>query len=124
MITSIKSVRGSRSYLAPNSFLAKALPVIFIMQSLPDIRGIDLPAFKSLPDLTVLQDKYPVRGQRDALQDMGRKQHSPILFIARNLLVQIFRTLEIQAVDRLVQKEQPGFQGKSRDQKCFFPVSG
>ena len=43
----IKSVRGSRSYLAPNSFFAKALPVIFIMQCLPDIRGTYLPAFKS-----------------------------------------------------------------------------
>ena len=39
-------------------------------------------------------------------------------------LVQVFRTLEIQAIDRFVQKEQSGFQGKSRDQKCFFPVPG
>ena len=94
------------------------------MQCLPDICGIDLPAFKSLPDLTIFQDKNPVRGQRNALQDMGRKQHSPILFIAQNLLVQIFRALEIQTVDRLIQEEQSGFQGKSRNQKCFFSVPG
>ncbi len=62
----MKRVRGSRSYFAPNNFLAKALPVIFIMQRLPYILGIDLPAFKCLPDSAVLQDKYPVRSQRDA----------------------------------------------------------
>jgi len=88
------------------------------MQSLPDIRGIDLPAFKSLPDLTVLQDKYPVRGQRDALQDVGGKQHSPMLLIAQNLPVQIFRTLEIKAVDRLVQKEQSGLL------EWLYPIRG
>ena len=85
------------------------------MQHLPDIRGIDLPAFKSLPDLTVLQDKYPVRGQRDALQNVGGKQHSSMLLIPRNQLIQIFRALEIQAIDRLVQEKQSGFQGKNRD---------
>ena len=78
------------------------------MQSLPDIRGIDLSAFKGLPDLTVLQDKYPVRGQRDALQDVGGKQDGSMLLIAQNLLVQIFRALEIQAIDRLVQEKRIG----------------
>ena len=38
-----------------------------------------------------------------------------MLLIAQNLLVQIFRALEIQAIDRLVQEKQSGFQGKSRD---------
>lgn len=108
-ITSMKKVRGSRSYFAPNSFLAKALPVIFIMQSLPDIFGIDLPAFKLLPDPAVLQDKYPVRSQRDALQDVGGKQHSSMLLIPRNLLIQVFRALEVQPVDRLIRKDQSGF---------------
>ena len=95
-----------------------------MIQFCRNIFGIDLPAFKCLPEPTVLQDKYPVRSQRDALQDVGGKQHGSMLLISGNLLIQVFRTLEVQPVHRLIQKKQSGFQDKSRDQECLFPVSG
>ena len=94
------------------------------MQRLPNIRSIDLPVFKCPPDLSGFQDKYPVRGQRNTFQDVGRKQDGSMFLIFQNLPIQAFRTLKIQAVDRLIQEKQPGFQSKSRNQKCFFSVSG
>ena len=92
------------------------------MQSFPDIFGTYLPAFKRLPDPAVLQDKYPVRSQRDALQDVGGKQHGSMLLIPRNLLIQVFRALEVQPALRIPFKMEALYQ--LRHIRHLFPIGG
>ena len=74
---------------------------------------------QGLPDLPVVQQEDPVRRQGDALQNVGGKQQGSVVPVAPDLLVQVFRAGEVQAVDRLVQEKQFGFQGKGGDEKGF-----
>ena len=80
---------------------------------------------QGLPDLPVVQAGGPrSRCQSDALQNVGGEQQGSVVPVAPDLLVQVFRAGKVQAVDRLVQEKQFGFQGKGGDEKGFLPVAG
>ena len=98
--------------------------VFFISQHLPDLPGSDLRAGERPADPALLQNQHAVRGQTDALQNMGRKQEGPILLIAAHELVQKFRALKIKPVHRLIQKQQLGPQGKCRNEIGLFQIAG
>ena len=94
------------------------------MQGLPNVGGVDLTALKAPPNLAVLQHQYPVRGQGNALQDVGREQDCPVFLVPSDQLVQVLRTLEVQPVHRFIQQEQRPLQGKGRNQKRLFLIAG
>ncbi len=94
------------------------------MQGLPNVGGVDLTALKAPPDLPLLQYQHPVRGQGDALQDVGGEQDRPVFFVPGDQLVQVLRALEVQPVYRLVQQEERPFQGEGGDQKRLFLIAG
>ena len=51
------------------------------MQCLPNVCGVDLTARKALPDFPLLQHQHPVRGQGNALQDVGGEEDRPVLLV-------------------------------------------